>query len=150
MNDGRIENLFLKARHKQPMKAVDEARAEAGRGLVGDVSYGRKIRQVLLIEKETLDEFVLTPGQVRENAVVSGVALAGLAEGTRVQAGDVLLEVTDDCAPCQLIEDIRPGLQGAMDGRRGTLFRVLEGGTMRLHDEVRVVASNERRVARSK
>jgi MOSC domain-containing protein YiiM len=141
--NGRIDNLFLKVSHKQPMKAVAEATAEANMGLVGDVSYGRKLRQVLLIERETLDEFGLTPGQVRENAIVRGIALAGLPAGTRVQAGDALLEVTDDCAPCQLIEDIRPGLRSAMDGRRGTLFRVLEGGTIRVDDEIWVVESGE-------
>ena len=40
-------------------------------GLSGDVSYGRKKRQVLFIEKETLDEFGLSPGQVRENVTTS-------------------------------------------------------------------------------
>lgn len=139
--NGKIDNLYLKSGHKMPMKAVSEATAEAKMGLVGDASHGRKLRQVLLIEKETLDEFGLTPGQVRENAVVSGIPLAGLAAGTRVQAGGVLLEVTGDCAPCQLIEDIRPGLQSAMDGRRGTLFRVIEGGTMSVDDAVSVVES---------
>jgi MOSC domain-containing protein YiiM len=141
--NGKINNLYLKPAHKQPMKAVSEATADSAMGLVGDVSYGRKLRQVLLIERDTLDEFGLTPGQVRENAVVSGIALAGLPAGTQVQAGGVLLEVTGDCAPCQLIEDIRPGLQSEMEGRRGTLFRVVEGGTMSVNDEVLIVESTE-------
>ena len=149
MNDGKIDNLFLKVGHKQPMKAVDEAKADAGRGLVGDVSYGRKKRQVLFMEHETLDEFGLTPGQVRENVIVSGIPLAGLPAGTRVQAGEALFEVTGDCAPCRFIEDIRPGLQEAMDGRRGTLFRVVEGGMMRPEDEIRIVSRGEEQVARS-
>jgi MOSC domain-containing protein YiiM len=50
-----------------------------------------------------------------------------------------LFEVTGDCAPCQFIEDIRPGLRDEMDGRRGTLFRVVNGGTIRVNDTVAIL-----------
>ena len=49
----------------------------SGKGLDGDVSYGRPKRQVLFVERETLDEFGLQPGQVRENITVAGLKLAG-------------------------------------------------------------------------
>ena len=136
---GRIINLFLKEKHQTPLREVGEATADTGKGLVGDVNYGRSKRQVLFVEKETLDEFGLFPGQVKENVTVTGIALAGLPAGTRLQAGDVLFEVTGDCAPCQQIEDIRPGLRADMTGRRGTLFQVVQGGAIRVEDAVEVV-----------
>ncbi|MGD2050393.1 MAG: MOSC domain-containing protein [Chloroflexota bacterium] len=136
---GRVQNLYLKTAHKQPMKAVDEAQAEDGMGLVGDVSFGRSKRQVLLIEKETLDEFGLTSGIVRENVTVTGVALSGLPTGTLIKLGDAVLEVTGDCHPCRFLEDIRPGLQNDMRGRRGILGRILEGGTIRVGDSVAIL-----------
>ena len=138
---GRIQNLYLKTAHKQPMKAVDTAQAKGSMGLVGDVSFGRSKRQVLLIEKETLDEFGLAPGEVRENVTVSGVTLSGLPAGSLLQLGEALLEVTGDCHPCQFLEDVRPGLQNDMDGRRGILARILEGGTIRVGDVISIVES---------
>ena len=125
------------------MRAVLAAKAVAGRGLAGDVSLGRQGRQVLLIEKETLDQFGLAPGQVRENIVVEGLRLVGLAPGLRVQLGQVLAEVTGDCAPCEdLIGAIRPGLVEDITGRRGTFVRVLEDGEVRVGDQVSLLPVN--------
>ena len=58
---------------------------------------------------------------------------------TDLRMGSVLLEVTMDCAPCEFIEGMRPGLQAAMQGRRGTLFRVLEGGELNVGDSIAVL-----------
>jgi molybdopterin adenylyltransferase len=133
---GKILNLYVKRKHGAPMEEVSEVSAVDGKGVIGDTSFGRSKRQVLLIEQETLAEFGLVAGQLRENGVVSGVAIAGLEPGSQIQAGEVVLEVTGDCTPCQLVEDLQLGLREAMDGRRGTLFRVMTGGLMRVGDEV--------------
>ena len=138
---GRIHNLYIKPDHGQPMLSVEAVEAVSGKGLIGDASFGRKKRQVLIIEAETLQHFGLSPGQVRENLTVGGITLAGHPAGTRIQAGEVLLEVTGDCAPCQLIDDIRPGLRTEMEGRRGTLCRVLLGGMIRVDDQIAVARS---------
>lgn len=138
---GTVQNIFLKEKHSQPMTPVQAVVAESGMGLVGDVSFGRNKRQVLFIERETLDEFNLVPGQVKENVTVLGIELAGLPTGTQLQAGEVLFEVTGDCAPCQFIEDMRPGLMKEMDGRRGTLCKVLNGGKIQVNDVVAIVVT---------
>ncbi len=139
--DGKILHLQLKPRHGVPMKPVASALAVAGKGLKGDASFGRDKRQILTIENETLKEFGLPIGDVRENITVEGVQLAGMLAGTQVRVGDALLEVTMDCAPCEFIEDKRPGLQAAMAGRRGTLFRVVEGGEIKVGDSVAIHVS---------
>lgn len=137
---GYIHNLFIKPAHGQPMQAVDAVEAESGKGLVGDASYGRSKRQVLIIERETLQDFDLAPGQVRENLTVGGIGVSGLPPGTRLQAGAALLEVTGDCAPCKFLDDIKDGLQDEMTGRRGTLCRVLHGGAIRVDDAITIVS----------
>ena len=139
---GRILNLFIKPAHGQPMKAVDMVKAESGQGLVGDASFGRGKRQVLIIERESLSSFDLAPGQVRENLTISGLTLAGRPSGTQIEAGEVLLEITGDCAPCRFLDDIRDGLQSDMAGQRGTLCRVLRGGAIRIDDEISIVSPN--------
>ena len=122
------------------MQSVSIVEAVAEQGLRNDSQFGRSKRQVLIIERETLDEFGLPIGDVRENITVEGIKLAGLPAGTRMQVGRALLEVTMDCTPCKFIEAKRPGLRTQMEGRRGTLFKVIEGGEIKLGDEVRIVA----------
>ncbi|MBI3763330.1 MAG: MOSC domain-containing protein [Chloroflexi bacterium] len=138
---GKILHLQLKTRHGGPMKPVDSALAVTGKGLQGDAAFGHAKRQVLIIENETLQEFDLPIGDVRENLTVAGVQLAGVPAGTRVRVGVVLLEATLDCAPCEFIEDKRPGLRAAIEGRRGTLFRVVEGGEIKAGDPIAVLVS---------
>jgi MOSC domain-containing protein YiiM len=121
------------------MKPVQSVMAITGYGLKDDANAGRSKRQVLLIERELLDEFQLPVGDVRENITVQGIQLAGMAAGTRVRVGNVLLEATLDCAPCQFIEDKRSGLRAAMEGKRGTLFKVIEGGEIAVGDVIRIV-----------
>jgi MOSC domain-containing protein YiiM len=136
----KVIHLQLKSAEGAPMKAVSSVEAIANHGLRDDANAGRTKRQVLLIERELLEEFQLPIGDVRENITVQGIQLAGMAAGTRVRVGQALLETTLDCAPCQFIEDKRPGLRAAMEGKRGTLFKVIEGGEIKVGDEVSVVA----------
>ena len=141
--DGRIENLFVKVGHGLPMSEVDELTTKSGQGIVGDQSYGRKKRQVLLIEKEILDEFGLEPGWVRENITVSNITLTGLIPGSRLQLGEACLKVTGDCDPCQLIDDIKPGLRTEMEHRRGILGIVDNGGKVRVGDKVSLISRSD-------
>ena len=134
-----VIHLQLKPGEGAPMKPVMSATAITGYGLKDDANAGRSKRQILIIERELLDEFQLPIGDVRENITVQGVQLAGMAAGTRVRVGSVLLEATLDCAPCQFIEDKRAGLRAAMEGKRGTLFKVIEGGDINIGDVIRIV-----------
>ncbi len=134
-----VIHLQLKPAEGAPMKPVQSVVAITGYGLKDDANAGHSKRQVLLIERELLDEFQLPVGDVRENITVQGIQLAGRAAGTRVRVGNALLEATLDCAPCQFIEDKRPGLRAAMEGKRGTLFKVIEGGEIAVGDVIRIV-----------
>jgi len=122
------------------MQRQTSARAITDLGLEGD-AHAKKgsARQVLLIDEETLEGFGLSAGHVRENITTRGVALHSLAAGTRLRVGGAVLEITKDCAPCEFIEDIRPGLREKMEGHRGMLARVIEGGELREGDAVEVV-----------
>jgi MOSC domain-containing protein YiiM len=93
-------------------------------------------RQVLLMDRETLDVFELAPGIVRENVTTEGLDVNGLAIGQQLQIGEVELRVSAVCDPCEQIEALRPGLQAAMQGRRGMLCKVVRGGLLRPGDEI--------------
>jgi MOSC domain-containing protein YiiM len=121
------------------MREFDEVFAVENKGF-RDCIHGRtgSARQVLLMDLETLEEFGLTPGRVRENITTRGVALGALSLGQRLRAGEVLLEVTKPCEPCHQMDEIRQGLQDAIRGRRGLLCRVVEPGRIRRGDRVEI------------
>jgi MOSC domain-containing protein YiiM len=108
-----------------------------------DCAHARKggSRQVLLVDKETLDATELRPGIIRENITTEGLNVNGLALGQRLRIGTVLLQVSAVCTPCDQLEKVRPGLRREMYGRRGMLCRVLEGGTIRAGDAIQRVAA---------
>jgi MOSC domain-containing protein YiiM len=95
-------------------------------------------RQVLLVDVETLRAMELRPGWIRENITTEGLDVNGLKFAQRVMVGEVELEVSAVCDPCELIEAIRPGLQARMLGKRGMLCRVLRGGVVKQGDGIRV------------
>ena len=122
------------------MEELLEARAMEDVGLEGCAHarpQGR--RQVLLMDRETLDDFELAPGIVRENVTTEGLDVNGLAIGQRLQIGKAELQVSAVCDPCEQIEALRPGLQAAMQGRRGMLCKVVRSGILRRGDEIVVI-----------
>jgi MOSC domain-containing protein YiiM len=132
-----VVHVFICLAHRLPMRAVPEAFAEADKGFA-QCAHGRRgsKRQILLIEQETLDELNIAPGAVKENIVTRGIVLRGMRHGQRLRVGGALLEVTLPCEPCKRMDDIRPGLQKLLRGRRGMLCRVVEGGLIRTGDTI--------------
>jgi MOSC domain-containing protein YiiM len=119
------------------MEELHTAELVPGFGLAGcsHAGSGGK-RQVLLVDKETLDAMELKPGIIRENITTSGLNVSGLALGERLRIGEALLEVSAVCTPCDQLERVRPGLRRELYRRRGMLCRVLEGGMVRAGDAI--------------
>ena len=121
-----------------------EARREAG--LTGDHARPgpRNARQVTLIQWEHLAVVgallgrEITPADLRRNIAVAGINLFSL-KGRRFRIGQALLETTGWCQPCARLEQrLGPGTFQAMRGHGGITARVIEGGIIRLDDQVRV------------
>jgi molybdopterin adenylyltransferase len=93
-------------------------------------------RQVLLVDRETLEAMDLRPGLIYENITTDGLNVNSLPIGQQLRIGQVRLEVSMVCTPCDQMERIRPGLRKELWGRRGMLCRVLEGGIIRPGDSI--------------
>lgn len=85
----------------------------------------------------------------RANLLVEGVRLLR-ARGGILRIGPVKLEVTYPTQPCQRMEEAHAGLLKALhpDWRGGVTCQVLEGGTVRLGDEVEVLVLPPEQVMR--
>ena len=150
MSTPTITGIHVAKGRRLPMRAVDEVVAEAGRGLVGDRYHGSRHRHVTLQSQEALDEAAdrfgaPVPAELtRRNLTLShGEVTRTIGDRLRVGGADgVLLEVVRVAAPCKLLDDtIGRGAQEALRHRGGTVFRVLEGGRIRLGDVVVPVAA---------
>jgi len=130
-----VTHLFRCVAHRLPMRAVEEIEAVANRGFAGCAhAQSGGLRQILLMDVETLEEMKLRPGEVKENISTRGLDVRGLRPGQRLRIGEALLEVTVPCEPCKRMEEIRAGLKSELRGRRGQLCRMVEGGRIRAGD----------------
>jgi MOSC domain-containing protein YiiM len=133
----RVHNLFRAPKKHLPMEEISEVRAVDDTGFEGcaHARPGGK-RQVLLVDRETLEAIALRPGIIRENITTDGLNVNSLQIGQLLRVGEARLEVSVVCTPCDLMEAIRPGLRKELWGRRGMLCRVLEGGVIRCGDSI--------------
>ena len=78
----------------------------------------------------------MPPGRVKENFTVRGADVMNWRIGQRIQIGDAEFEVSMICDPCELMEEIRPGLQAELEGKRGMLAKVVTTGRVSQGDAI--------------
>ena len=133
----RVAFLFRAPKRRLPMEQLFEATALANIGFEGCAhTLPASDRQVLLVDRETLDALELLPGTIRENITTEGLNVNGLGIGESLRVGEALLQVAMPCTPCGLMEAIRPGLRKELRGRRGMLCKVISGGRIRPGDRI--------------
>jgi MOSC domain-containing protein YiiM len=136
----------------EPLRAVSEVYAEAGKGLVGDARvYGRKNekgeprrRQVSLIAREEIARHAaalslaeIVPGAVRSNIETLGLDLVSFL-GHEMEIGEAVLLFYEARTPCWKMDRVAPGLQAIMSqGRQGVLAQVIQSGWIRTGDAIR-------------
>ncbi len=139
---GRVEWIGLRPARAVPMREVAQALAEAGKGLAGDrYQGGSGKRGITLIQAEHLPAIAalaglpaVAPATLRRNIVVSGLPLLAL-KGRRFRLGEAVLETTDTCDPCSMMEAaLGPGGYNAMRGHGGLCARILQGGRIGVGD----------------
>lgn len=140
MQEGTIVSVQVAGQSRQPMQPLQQAQAISDFGIQGDRKASKgSARQVLFMDSETLQEFRLQPGDVRENVTTSGLDLSAIQAGNVLFVGaQATFEVTGLCDPCQRMDDIRQGLREELAGRRGVLTTVINGGSIQPGDSVRV------------
>lgn len=148
---GRLEAIFIAAHAGAPMRALEDVRAIAGRGLEGDryavgqgtfSVAGARGNEITLIAGEVLDAFTLPDGrslsgaEARRNLVTRGLDLDALI-GRCFQIGQLELIGRRRCEPCAHLQRLtRPGVLRALVHRGGLRADVLSTGTLRVGDTI--------------
>jgi MOSC domain-containing protein YiiM len=153
MAQGRVESIHITDAAEAPMHGVAEVTAIPGVGLEGDRyatkrgSFSAKDkpgRQITLVEAEAIEALerevglVLDPGETRRNLVTRGVALNHLV-GRDFSVGGVRLRGHELCEPCGDLARMtgKPPILAGLVHRGGLRAEILEGGVIRVGDEVR-------------
>jgi MOSC domain-containing protein YiiM len=154
MFTGRLVGIYTTTDAAAPLAPSTELRAIEGVGLEGD-RYAAKIgkysdrvgpdRQVTFVEREVIaavnDEagVELAEHETRRNLVTEGVPLHHLI-GHTFRVGDVVFRGLKSCPPCAYLEKLtRPGVRAALENRGGLRAEIVEGGTLRIGDEITAV-----------
>jgi MOSC domain-containing protein YiiM len=133
-----IVGIWRAAKRRVPMEALASARVTET-GVEGCAHARPGKRSVLFVAAEDLDAVGVEPGDVRENFTVRGADVMSWPAGQKLAVGEARFEVTMVCDPCHLMDEIRPGLQEELVGRRGMLARVVQTGAVAVGDEVRLL-----------
>jgi MOSC domain-containing protein YiiM len=146
-----VEAIYVAPAAGAAMVSVGEAVALAGRGLAGDryadgagtFSTWPKDHEFTLIEAEAIEAMNQLPGvrlsagDARRNVTTRGIALNDLV-GREFMVGTVRCLGTRLCPPCEHLRGLLKisDLLGIMSGRGGLRATLLEGGTIRVGDEI--------------
>jgi MOSC domain-containing protein YiiM len=145
-----VEAIVVRGSPRAPARTITSTSAIAGVGLADD-RLGQQgeaelsTRQVTLIQHEHLPVIAqlarvapIDPAGLRRNLIVSGINLLAL-KNLKIRVGKALLEVVGPCHPCSRMEEaIGQGGYAAMRGHGGMTARVLESGSIRVGDAIRV------------
>ncbi|MGI0070613.1 MAG: MOSC domain-containing protein [Thermoplasmata archaeon] len=137
-----------------PKQPVAEARVTP-EGLEGDHNvYRHDVAQddpamaVLIMPLEAIQQlnregWPVRPGDLGENVTTVGVPYDWFVPGLRVRVGEILLEVSKACTPCDNLyllpyvgTERGPEFLKVMLDRRGWYARVVEGGRVRTGDRI--------------
>lgn len=145
----RVLGIYTAAAAGEPMRSHESVTVEARIGITGD-RYATRLghwsdpkwrdQQLTLVGIELLDELRLSPDALRRNIVTAGVELYDLI-GLEFGIGSVVMRGKRICAPCGYIGRLnnRTGLFTELAGRGGIRVSVVQGGVMRVGDEIRVL-----------
>ena len=76
---------------------------------------------------------------MKENITVTGLNVAEIKPGQVFTIGaGVTLEAVGDCEACGKMDAIRMGLKDELDGKRGMLAKVINGGSIKIGDSITV------------
>jgi MOSC domain-containing protein YiiM len=142
------------ARHARPrgaIEAIDRAAVGFDIGIAGDIRGAvrpgakgkRQVTAMMLSDwRAAMDDLGDPPiawSDRRVNLLVDGIALSR-EKGARLRIGSVIFEITGECDPCSRMEEIAPGLKGALlpEWRGGRTMRVIEDGAIAIGDPVSI------------
>ncbi len=146
---GRLIGIARREQKRADMEILEDAEVSEHTGVAEDFRGKPGNRQVTVVSAEAWAATCEDLGQQmpwttrRANLLVEDVQLPRRT-GDVIEVGSVRLLITMEVDPCSRMEEQYDGLKAALtpDRRGGVACTVLQGGSVRLGDDVSVVAAD--------
>lgn len=138
---GRVEAIWIKPGHREPMEPVPSATLSTEDGIEGDANRGA--RQMTIVDRAAWERATaelgvpVDPTARRANLLVNGIDLIECT-GQIIRIGACRVEMYGETKPCGRMDEAEPGLMKALEPewRGGAYGVVLKGGEIRIGDRV--------------
>lgn len=142
---GRIVAVCRSDRKGEKKSDVGDGFLKEGFGLEGDAHAGEWHRQVSLLSSSSIQKMRdrgldVGPGDFAENLTVDGLDVAALPLGTRLEAGETVLEITQVGKECHTGCAVFKQVGECIMPREGVFARVVKAGRVKKGDSLRVIA----------
>ena len=141
---GIVRGICISEKRGTQKQEVSEAKFVSDWGIESDAHAGHWHRQVSLLSLQKIEEFrargvAVEFGAFGENLIVDGYDFRNLPVGTKFRCNDVLLEMTQIGKECHSHCEIYKVVGDCIMPREGVFAKVLEGGTIKVGDELVIV-----------
>jgi len=114
------------------------------KGIIGDKFYAKNIDRSILIS--SVDSYKMAQeigvslefGKLGENILIEYNPY-NLESGTRIEIGEVILEISQKCTLCKSLTKIDSKLPKLLKDDRGIFSKVIRGGTINKRDKIYIV-----------
>lgn len=139
-----IKAIAIKNRSREAMQLIDNAQVSVENGIAGDFRGSQQQRQITILaesawQKACAEVGADLPWTVRRaNLLLDDVEFDDSYIGQSISIGDVELVVTEETAPCSLMDAQHQGLTAALkpDWRGGVCCKVVKPGDIKIGDRV--------------
>jgi MOSC domain-containing protein YiiM len=146
---GRIKAISVSKQKGMQKVNVPEAELRADHGIVGDAHAGNWHRQISLLEVECIDIMAakganVSPGDFAENITTEGIDLSALKVGDKLRLGtEVEIKISQFGKQCHGRCKIYEQIGDCIMPREGVFARVSRGGSIRVGDDIEVIADGD-------
>lgn len=142
----QIKAIAIKLTSRAPMQTIDSAVVTVEKGISGDFRGSAKNRQITILAEsswlkacETVESDLFWTIR-RANLLIDGIEFSADDVGKKVSIGDVELEITQETAPCALMDKLHQGLKLALTPAwlGGASCKVLKAGSFKVGDRVEI------------
>lgn len=149
-NMAKVSAICISEKRGIQKKYVDSAVFLTDFGIEGDAHAGKWHRQVSLLSKKDIDDFIargaeVFPGAFGENLIIDGIDFSKLEMQTRIKCGEVILELTQRGKECHTHCQIYHKMGECIMPVLGVFSKVVYGGKMKVGDEVTIMENNEKK-----
>ncbi len=138
---GKIVSINISEKKGTVKQPVSSAQLREDFGIIGDAHAGDTIRQVSLLDSESIiaakeQGIPVDMGDFAENVTTEGIELLSLNVGDKLMVGNGILEITQIGKKCHQMCEVGKRIGDCIMPKRGVFAKVIKGATISVGDEI--------------